>query len=105
MKYIQNTGLALFLLGLLLFSAIPFFGEFKLTDDDLQEVLKEEHYGKLSSELSPMLGKTYSSNIAFVKDFNQYFDKYNNKFKSNKNWKEMIWDDYAFVATKAATLG
>ncbi|HLW20351.1 MAG TPA: 4Fe-4S binding protein [Cyclobacteriaceae bacterium] len=105
MKYIQNTGLALFLLGLLLFSAIPFFGEFKLTDDDLQEVLKEEHYGKLSGELSPMLGKTYSSNIAFVKDFNRYFDGYNDKFKSNENWEEVIWDDYAFVATKAATSG
>ena len=70
MKYIQNTGLVLFFLGLLLFSLIPFFGKFELRDNDLREVLKEEHYGKLKDELTPMMGKTYPSNIAFVKDFN-----------------------------------
>src|SRR5690606_39680836 len=74
-----------FLLGLLLFSVIPFLGEFRLTGDDLKGALKEEHYGKLVGELSPILEKTYPSNIAFIKDFNHYFDGYNDKFKDRKS--------------------
>src|SRR5690606_35291843 len=53
----------------------------------------------------PMMGKTYPSNIAFVKDFNYYFDGYNDKFKSSEKWEDVIWDDYSFVVTKAATTG
>jgi len=105
MKYIQRTGLVFFFFGLLLFTLIPFLGEFQLDEVDLKEVLKEEHYVKLRGELSPMLGKRYSSNIAFVKDFNHYFDGYNDKFKSSDNWEEVIWDDYAFAVTKSATEG
>jgi len=105
MKYIQRTGLVFFFFGLLLFTLIPFLGGFQLDEVDLKEVLKEEHYVKLRGELSPMLGKRYSSNIAFVKDFNHYFDGYNDKFKSSDNWEEVIWDDYAFAVTKSATEG
>lgn len=104
-KSIQSLGLFLFLLGLLVFSVLPFLGEFQLTDSDLKEVLKEEHYERLRSDLSPMLEKTYSSNIAFIGDFNRYFDGYNDKFKSAEKWDEVIWDDYAFAVTKAATTG
>ena len=105
MKYIRNIGLILFFFGLLLFTAIPFVGEYQLTEDKLQGALKEEHYAKLKEELSPMFGETYSSNFAFISDFNQYFDGYNDKFKSSENWEEVIWDDYAFAVTKAATEG
>ena len=105
MKYIRNIGLILFFLGLLLFSVIPFLGEYQLDDAKLKSALKEEHYGKLKAELSPMFGKTYDSHVAFVKDFNQYFDGYNEKFKSSENWEEVIWDDYAFLVTKASTTG
>src|SRR5690606_21722561 len=105
MKYIRNIGLILFFLGLLLFSVIPFLGEYQLSEDKLKAVLKEEHYTKLKEELSPMLGETYASNFAFIGDFNQYFDGYNEKFKSSENWEEVIWDDYSFAVTKAATAG
>jgi ferredoxin-type protein NapH len=105
MKSIRNTGLVLFFFGLLLFSTIPFYGEYQLSEDKLRSALKEEHYAKLKEELSPMFGETYTSNFAFISDFNQYFDGYNDKFKSSENWEEVIWDDYAFAVTKASTTG
>ena len=105
MKYIRTIGLILFFLGLLLFSVIPFLGEYQLDDAKLKSALKEEHYAKLKAELSPMFGETYGSNFAFVRDFNRYFDGYNEKFKSSENWEEVIWDDYAFAVTKASTTG
>ncbi len=105
MKYIRSIGLILFFLGLLLFSVIPFLGEYQQDDAKLKSALKEEHYGKLKAELSPMFGETYRSNFAFVRDFNRYFDGYNEKFKSSENWEEVIWDDYAFAVTKASTTG
>lgn len=105
MKNIRKLGLVLFLLGLLLFSIIPFLGDYVLDENRLRESLKEEHYEKLKEELRPMFGKSYSSNFDFIRDFNRYFDGYNDKFKSSENWEEVIWDDYAFTVTKTATTG
>lgn len=105
MKYIQIVGLVLFFLGLIIFSVIPFIGNYKLEESHLKETLKEEHYEKLRETLAPMVGQSYSSIFAFVGDFNRYFEGYNEKFKSEENWNEVIWDDYAFVVTKAASTG
>ncbi|MEX2595182.1 MAG: 4Fe-4S dicluster domain-containing protein [Anditalea sp.] len=105
MKLIQKSGLILFFSGFFIFSIIPFLGDFKLTDSDLKVNLQEEHYERLREPLTSMAGKTYSSNIVFVRDFNKYFEGYNDKFKSEENWNDVIWDDYAFVVTKAATTG
>src|SRR5690606_1884316 len=105
MKSIQVVGLALFFSGLIFFSIIPFLGDYKLEESHLKETLKGEHYEKLRGTISPMLGKLYSSNIIFVRDFNNYFEGYNEKFKSEENWNEVIWDDYAVVVTKAASTG
>src|SRR5690554_1286219 len=100
-KWLQNIGLVLFFFGLLLFSIIPLLGEYRLTEEDLKETLKEEHFEELREVLSPMVNKTYASNIAFIKDFNRLFDGYNEKFKAEEDWDGVIWDDYAFAVTKA----
>ena len=104
-KRLQNIGLALFLFSLLFFSIIPFLGEYRLSEDDLKDALKEEHFEELKEAFAPMMDKAYASNIAFVKDFNRFFDGYNEKFRAEENWEEVIWDDYAFAVTKAATEG
>lgn len=105
MMFIQKIGLIVFFLGLILFSALPFMGLYQLEEKDLKENLSEAHFQKLTNELSPMFNVRYSSNISFVRDFNHYFDGYNEKFKSAGNWEEVIWDDYSFVVTKSATRG
>ncbi len=104
MKYLQYLGLALFVGGLVLFSLVPFIGEFTLSREIAQEKLKPEH-SELLKQLSPMYGVTYPNQVAFVSDFNDYFNAYNEELKAEEKWDEVIYEDYAFSLTKASGHG
>ncbi|MBD1396847.1 4Fe-4S binding protein [Pontibacter sp. JH31] len=105
MKIIQKVGLGLFWGALLLFNALLFMGEFRLTDEKLQQVTSEPHYEILRHELAPVLNKTYGSSFAFVSAFDRYVSDYNLKQQENEQWNRVIWDDYTFAATKVASEG
>jgi ferredoxin-type protein NapH len=102
MKKIQVLGLVLFIGGLLIFSIIPFVGEYRLQEEVVSSSVKEEHEEVMSSILKPMYGETYSSNLRFIAEFNALFDEYNDDLKRREAWGEVIWDDYAFSITKGA---
>jgi ferredoxin-type protein NapH len=105
MKKIQVIGLVLFIFGLIGFSLIPFIGTYQLEREMVEDKVKEEHQDDMLRILRPMYGETYSSNFSFVSDFNHYFDAFNDELKSNEDWDQVIWDDYAFDLTKAASQG
>jgi polyferredoxin len=105
MKYIQKIGLGIFFAALIFFTLLLWMGQYRLTDTVLQEAVKQEHYPILKQELAPMLDKTYSSNFSFVGDFNQYFGGYNDRLRQEGQYEQVIWDDYAFSVTKAASIG
>jgi ferredoxin-type protein NapH len=105
MKTIQKIGLVIFLFGLLLFSLLPFFGTYQLEKETVEGTVKEIHTEKMVEILSPMYGKTYSSNFAFIQDFKNYFDAYNDELKETQDWDNVIWDNYAFALTKASSTG
>ncbi|MBW3466241.1 4Fe-4S binding protein [Arthrospiribacter ruber] len=105
MRKIQITGLIVFLLGLVSFSLIPFIGSYQLDQKMVERKVKEEHLEPLIPVLEPMYGETYSSNFAFISDFNKYFDEYNEALKEAEEWDKVIWDDYVFELTKEASLG
>lgn len=105
MKNIQYVGIAIFLLGLLAFSVIPFIGDYRLEEEIVRENVKEIHQEQLLEVLAPMYGQTYTSNFRFIGDFNDHFNTYNEDLKEKQEWDNVIWDDYAFVLTKASSLG
>lgn len=106
MKILQKVGLGVFLAALLLFNVLLFLGEFRLTEQKLQEVVSStQHHEVLQKELSPMLGHTYHSSFAFVSDFTKYVDAYNQRQQESAQWNHVIWDDYTFAATRAASEG
>ncbi|PRY87966.1 4Fe-4S binding protein [Mongoliibacter ruber] len=105
MKKIQILGLIIFILGLGIFSFIPFLGTYQLEQEIVQEKVKQEHQEQLLRVLKPMYGVEYESNFAFVSDFNQYFNEYNDELKANEEWDRVIWDNYAFDLTKASSHG
>lgn len=105
MKNIQYVGIAIFLLGLLAFSVIPFIGDYRLEKEIVRENVKDIHQEQLLEVLSPMYGQTYTSNFSFIGDFNKHFNTYNEDLKERQEWDNVIWDDYAFVLTKASSLG
>jgi polyferredoxin len=105
MKYIQVFGLFLFVAGLLLFSLLPFIGQNTLTEEVLLENAKEDHAATLLDVFSPVMDKTYSSHIRFISDINSLLDAHNEDLKEQELWDEVIWDDYAFILTKASGHG
>ncbi|WP_209332638.1 4Fe-4S binding protein [Lunatimonas salinarum] len=105
MKMIQRAGLAVFILALSLFTVLPFVGSYRLSPDLVDQYVKEAHREILGGILAPLYGQEYTSNVAFVRAFNEHFDTYNDELKAAERWDEVIWDDYAFTLTKAAAEG
>ncbi|MFN3800334.1 4Fe-4S binding protein [Belliella pelovolcani] len=105
MKIMQKIGLGLFLLAMLSFSFLPFVGSYQLEADIVRAETKVIHQEAMLEILQPMDGKSYDSNIRFIADFNEYFNAYNEGLKKAEEWDRVIWDDYAFALTKAASTG
>ena len=102
---LQKTGLFLLLIGLVVFTIIPFLGTYQLTKAALKGAVKQEHLEVISTQLAPMEGKEYTSNFAFIGDLKQFLDDYNDKLKAEGRDDEIIWDDYSFSITKASSIG
>ena len=67
MKISQLIGLVLFLLGMLVFTALPFLSTYRLTEAMVQDQVKEIHQEKLAELLQPMYGQNYPSTHAFLR--------------------------------------
>ena len=105
MKNIQKIGLTFFLLGLIGFTALPFIGSYQLEKEIVLNHVKDMHTEAMTEILSPMYGVEYPSNFAFISDFNKFFNSYNDKLKGDQDWDNVIWDNYVFPLTKAASKG
>ncbi|WP_304516787.1 4Fe-4S binding protein [Cecembia rubra] len=104
MRNIQKFGLALFIIGLLIFSYIPFIGDYQLNVQLVEKLVKEEHREVMTGILEPMYDKIYTSNFSFIRDFKELFNAYNQDLKDQQAWDKVIWDNYAFSVTKAAAI-
>lgn len=104
MKNIQKLGLVVFIIGLSMFSYIPFLGDYQLDAQIIAKVVKPEHQEVMIRILEPMYGQTYSSNFSFISDFKELFNAYNQELKDRQAWDDVIWDNYAFSVTKASAI-
>ncbi|MDR7131710.1 polyferredoxin [Algoriphagus sp. 4150] len=102
MKFIQSIGILLFLVGLAVFTVMPFLGNYTLTEELVLASTKEIHQEKMAEILAPMYGETYSSNFSFISAFNENFNSYNNALKEESKWDEVIWDDYSFPLAQSS---
>lgn len=105
MNILQKIGVLLTLIGLLFFTIIPFLGSYKLDEETTIENTKEIHTEAMVEVLQPMFGKLYTSNLSFISSFKDHFNSYNEELKANQEWDKVIWDDYTFILTKAASMG
>lgn len=102
MKVIQSLGILLFLVGLTVFTVMPFLGSYTLTEELVFANTKDIHQERMSKILSPMYGETYSSNFSFIAAFNDNFNSNNDVLKAESKWEEVIWDDYSFALAKSS---
>ena len=82
MRGIQGIGLILFLLGMLVFTALPFLSSYRLTESMVRDQVKEIHREKLAELLQPMYGQSYPSTHAFLRAYSSNFDPYNEELKT-----------------------
>ena len=97
MKTIEKLGLGLFLIGLTVFTAVPFLGNYTLTEELVLGNTKDIHREKMAEILAPMYGQEYGSNFSFLSAFGENFNTYNDSLKAQQLWDQVIWDDYGFV--------
>lgn len=102
MKTIEKIGLGLFLIGLTVFTVIPFLGTYTLTEDLVLAYTKDIHQEKMAEILAPMYRQEYGSNFSFLSAFGENFNTYNDNLKAQQLWDQVIWDDYGFALAKAA---
>lgn len=102
MKWFEKIGMVIFLLGVLVFTLIPFLGHYEMTQELVEQNTKDIHQERMAEILSPMYGQSYPSHFAFLGDFNSHFSAYNDSLKSNQLWDQVIWDDYSFALAKAS---
>lgn len=78
MKTITITGLALFVAGFILFNAIPFWAEFRLTPEVVKEKIADEKKSNLFlRHARPVIDRTFTSSHSFVSGLDHVFDDAN----------------------------
>jgi ferredoxin-type protein NapH len=105
MKTLQRIGIALFILGFGVFVATLSMSNYRLSDNILKANLKPEHYALIAPQAAFMLEKEYTSKFDFIADFKGIQEGLNEGFKQRQEWDKVIYDNYAFGITKAASVG
>jgi len=116
MKYIQNIGLILFIIGLAIFTWVPTTGEYTLSTDHLN-ISNDHHKNELINVATGAgaLNQTYSSNTAFIKAFKSILKETQQNLKQApvpdgvNDWEFNLSDynvkEYTFANVKAANQG
>lgn len=103
---IRYVGLALFLTGLLIFLGTLTLNDYRLTPDILtQAVGNEAHRTAMASELEPMMGRTYASQLTFIDRLGEAIAASNDRLPSNSQIYPYEQGQYRMYITKAAGTG
>lgn len=105
MNYRSRLGLAFFLTGFAVFILLLTLGQFRLTNDVLNASVKPQHRAVILERTASMRNKFYTSQWAFISDFKAAVNGYNNEQKAKQQWDKVIYDNYAFPVTQAASVG
>lgn len=105
MKSLSNVGLALFLTGFAVFILLLTLGRFRLTEKVLTDVVKPEHRAVVLERTASMSDNIYTNQWTFISDFKQAINTYNDDVRTKQQWDKVIYDNYAFPVTRAASVG
>lgn len=105
MTRLKWVGLGLFLTGFVLWIFTLTLSQFRLTNDILDKTIRPDHQAVVHQRTAGMIGKLYTSNLAFVSDFRAAINAYNDEMRTRKAWDKVIYDNYTFDITRKASLG
>jgi len=95
MKQLQNIGLALFLVGLAIFTSLIFIGKYEISPEILENLINNKG---IKSELfienmkSNVVGKEFTKPFSFSSKITSALEIANETHKQNSEWDKVIWD-------------
>ena len=107
MKNLKYTGMVIFLIGLAIFTAIPFLGNVKMTEQIMVENLSEHDLNFLGDDLREnIIDKEFGSAFSFSREYIGVFNKVNEELKANEDWDNVMWtkpSDFALEMVQASS--
>jgi ferredoxin-type protein NapH len=104
-QILRNIGILCVVVGLFVFTIIPFLGTYQLEQKTVLEVVKPEHYEVIDLLFEPYYGKIYTNNVKFISTLEDAVKGYNNEQRKLENWDKVIYDDYVFTLAKSSVEG
>jgi ferredoxin-type protein NapH len=109
MKQLQNSGLVVFLMGLLIFISLTLTGNFQLKDEHLNEILTEQEQLHLGERLkNEIVGKNYASSLSFGLAVIQIYNEVNQEFRNAQEWDKVLHTapkEFALRLARPASVG
>lgn len=111
MKTIQNTGLALFLIGLAIFTSLIFLGKYEVTPELFDNIISDKG---IKSELfindikTNVVGKEFTNPFSFSSKITSALETANATHKQNGEWDKVIWSkphSFSYEIAKSAGTG
>lgn len=92
MKEIKKIGLVVFLLGLIFFTSLPFFGKFNVSQSQLEAQLTTQEWENIGEELSAAIsGKEFSTSASLSHEIIAVYESKNVELKANQEWDKVMW--------------
>ena len=106
MKIINKIGATLIIAGFVLLAIVPFFNQYKLTDDVFKNSISDStHFAVLKPALQPLVNKTFNTSFEFASAFDKIFNQLNESYKAKQQWDKVIYSNYTLSVTKASLYG
>ena len=105
MKYIKNSGLVIFLIGLALFTVLPLLGSYKLTSKNFASYVQEQGIKSelfITSIKENITDRSFEGMYLFSTEVTNVLEKANTAHKKRKEYSKII---YAKPHDMAAALG
>lgn len=102
MKRTKQIGLVLFLVGLAIFTSLPFFGRFELTDEVIQNSMDQTIQANLADDLETLKTKSYHNSTALANALITVYNQRNEAFKEAEQWDKVMWTQPSAFAMQVA---
>ena len=94
MKTIQNIGIAIFLVGLGIFTALPVMGTFKLDQKTFDGIVQEKQFKSelfISEIQKNVVGKEFDGMLELSSTIAELQNEVNKKHQENKEWNKVVY--------------
>ena len=103
MKKVRFIGLAIFLIGLLIFTILPFTGSYSLSENEFQEVLKPEEFALFGQEVTENFSnKKYAFSWQLTSDVFTIYHEKNDALRAVEAWDQVVYSTESDLGLRLA---